>query len=173
MVNQKALLEAVLFAAGEPVTLKKLQEITGLQLNVIKGAYRELNSDYLKNGGGLELREVAGGYFMTTRPVYAPYVKKLIEGKTRQSLSHAAIETLAIIAYKQPITRLEIEAIRGVKIDKILEKLKLNNLIKEVDRKETIGRPILYGTTREFLRHFGLQSLSDLPPLKENIEKKE
>lgn len=173
MVNQKALLEAVLFAAGEPVTLKKLQETTGLQRNVIKSAFKELSSQYIKNDSGLELREVAGGYFLTTRPVYAPFIKKLLEGKTRQSLSRAAVETLAIIAYKQPVTRLEIEAIRGVKTHKMLDRLKVINLIKEVGRKETIGRPILYGTTREFLCHFGLQSLSDLPPLKDNIEKKE
>lgn len=162
MVNQKALIEALLFAAGKPVSVKKLKDLTGLNSKELRSIFEELQSDYLNRDSGLEFREVAGAFFMTTQEDYAPFIKKFFAGREQQGLSQAALETLAIIAYKQPVTRLEIEAIRGVKVDKILDRLVGKNLIKEVGRKSTLGRPILYGTTREFLQHFGLNSLSDL-----------
>ena len=162
MVNQKALIEALLFAAGKPVSVKKLKDLTGLNSKELRSIFEELQSDYLSRDSGLELREVAGAFFMTTQEDHAPFIKKFFAGREQQGLSQAALETLAIIAYKQPVTRLEIEAIRGVKVDKILDRLVGKNLIKEVGRKSTLGRPILYGTTREFLQHFGLNSLSDL-----------
>ncbi len=168
MVNLKALVEALLFAAGKPVSLKKLKEITGLESRELRSIFQELQSEYQARESGLEFREVAGAFFMTTQEDHAPFIKKLFAGREQQGLSQAALETLAIIAYKQPVTRLEIEAIRGVKVDKILDRLAAKNLIKEVDRKDTIGRPILYGTTREFLQHFGLKSLSELRLLQEN-----
>ncbi len=164
MVNQKALIEALLFAAGKPVSVKKLKDLTGLNSKELRSIFEELQSDYLSRDSGLELREVAGAFFMTTQEDHAPFIKKFFAGREQQGLSQAALETLAIIAYKQPVTRLEIEAIRGVKVDKILDRLVGKNLIKEVGRKSTLGRPILYGTTREFLQHFGLNSLSDLIP---------
>lgn len=170
MVKEKALLEAIFFAAGEPVPVKKIAEITGLTPGEIKNLFRELRDEYKERNSGLELREVAGGILMATRPSFAPHIKKLHGEKARQGLSQAAMETLAIIAYKQPITRLEIEAIRGVKVDKVLDRLKELNLITEAGRKEVLGRPILYATTREFLKHFGLRDLSELPPLKEKEE---
>jgi len=164
VVNQKALIEALLFAAGKPVSVKKLKDLTGLNSKELRSIFEELQSDYLSRDSGLELREVAGAFFMTTQEDHAPFIKKFFAGREQQGLSQAALETLAIIAYKQPVTRLEIEAIRGVKVDKILDRLVGKNLIKEVGRKSTLGRPILYGTTREFLQHFGLNSLSDLIP---------
>ncbi len=173
MVKEKALIEAILFAAGDPVSLNKLKSITGIKENNIKDNIKELQEDYIKRDAGIELREVAGGYLMATCSIYAPYINKLFADRTRQGLSQAALETLAIIAYKQPITRLEIEAIRGVKIDRILDKLKENKLIIEVGRKDAIGRPILYGTSREFLKRFGLKSLSELPPLEEYLKNEE
>lgn len=168
MVNQKALLEALLFAAGKPVTIKKLKELTGLNSNEIRSIFEELQSEYKARESGLAFREVTGAFFMTTQEDHAPIIKKYFAGREQQGLSQAALETLAIIAYKQPITRLEIEAIRGVNVDKILDRLVGKNLIKEVDRKNTIGRPILYGTTRDFLQHFGLKSLSELLITQEN-----
>lgn len=170
MVKEKALLEALFFASGEPVSLKKISEITGLTPGEIKNLFRQLRDEYRERNSGLELREVAGGFFMATRPAFAPYIKRLQGEKVRQGLSQAAMETLAIIAYKQPITRIEIEAIRGVKVDKVLERLKELNLINEAGRKEVLGRPILYATTREFLKHFGLRDLSELPPLEDKGE---
>jgi len=170
LVKEKALLEALFFAAGEPVTIKKVSEITGLTPGEIKNLFRELRDEYRERNSGLELREVAGGFLMSTRPSFAPYIKKLQGERARQGLSQAAMETLAIIAYKQPITRLEIEAIRGVKVDKVLDRLKELNLIAEAGRKEVLGRPILYATTREFLKHFGLRDLSQLPSLEDKEE---
>ncbi len=169
MVRQKALLEALLFAAGKPLTIKRIKKVTGWKSQEIRYIFEELRSDYKNRESGLELREVAGAYFMTTGEIYAPFIKNLFAGRERPGLSQAALETLAIIAYKQPITRLEIEAIRGVKVDKILDRLLGKNLTREVGRKDTIGRPILYGTTREFLQHFGLKNISELHSLQENI----
>ena len=122
--EEKALIEVLLFAAGDSVSLHKLKAITGLEHNMIKEAIKGLQEDYRKKGAGIEIREVAGGYIMATCSKFAPYINQLYAERTRQGLSQAALETLAIIAYKQPVTRLEVEAIRGVKIDRILEKLK-------------------------------------------------
>ncbi|WP_241420621.1 SMC-Scp complex subunit ScpB [Candidatus Contubernalis alkaliaceticus] len=168
MVRQKALLEALLFAAGKPLTIKKIKKVTGWKNQEIRYIFEELRSDYVKRESGLELREVAGALYMSTGEYYAPFIKKLFAGRERPGLSQAALESLAIIAYKQPITRLEIEAIRGVKVEKILDRLLGKNLIREVGRKDSIGRPILYGTTREFLQHFGLKSISQLHSMQEN-----
>jgi len=165
----KAAIECLLFVAGEPLTLEQIgQALNRPELEVV-GLLKALREDYLNSERGLQIIEVAGGYQLSTRPEYAPYLARLAANqKTKSSLSQAALETLAVIAYKQPVTRVEIEAIRGVRVDKLITTLTELELIEEVGRKETVGRPILYGTTKRFLQYFGLNSLEDLPPLVTN-----
>ncbi|NLL18754.1 MAG: SMC-Scp complex subunit ScpB [Clostridia bacterium] len=162
--NLKATIECILFAAPEPITVKEMAAIMELHVEEVEELLAELTHDYNDTARGLQIQAVAGGYKMTTKPAFAPYVEKLCRPKSNP-LSKPALETLAIIAYRQPVTRAEIEAIRGVKVDHLLTNLLERNLIQEVGRKETPGRPILYGTTKEFLEYLGLYSLKDLPPL--------
>jgi segregation and condensation protein B len=160
----KAIMECLLFAAQEPITIKEMATIMELHVEEAEELLAELTLDYNDTDRGLQIQAVAGGYKMTTKPAYAPYVEKLCRPKSNP-LSKPALETLAIIAYRQPVTRAEIEAIRGVKVDHLLSNLLERNLIQEVGRKDTPGRPILYGTTNAFLEYLGLYSLKDLPPL--------
>jgi len=160
----KMILEALLLASPEPLTIKRIAEVIGLDEKDAAILMADLQKDYAEPGRGLAIRELAGGYVLTTRPEAAEYVDRLLQPRSR-GLSHAALETLAIIAYRQPITRAEIEAVRGVKVDRSLETLLERRLVAEVGRKEAPGRPILYGTTAEFLKYFGLKSLNDLPPV--------
>lgn len=159
-----AILEAILLASPEPLTVKRIAEVIGLDERDARILVEDLRKQYQEPGRGLYIREVAGGYQLTTRPEYAEYVERLIQPRAR-GLSHAALETLAIIAYRQPITRPEIEGVRGVKVDRLVEVLLERRLIRELGRKEAPGRPMLYGTTREFLEHFGLKDLRELPPI--------
>jgi segregation and condensation protein B len=160
----KAILEAILLASTEPLTVRKIAEVIGLDEKDSAILIDDLRKEYQQPGRGLYIQEMAGGYVLTTRPEYAAYVEKLIQPKSR-GLSHASLETLAIIAYRQPITRAEIEGVRGVKVDRSLEPLVDRKLIRELGRKEAPGRPVLYGTTREFLHYFGLSDLKGLPPI--------
>lgn len=160
----KRIIEGLLFMAGEPLSGQKLAEILELDEENMLLLLEQLRDEYDKAERGIMLSEVAGGYQFCTRPDIAPYVEKLYKPQPAV-LSQAALETLSIIAFKQPVTRLEIEAIRGVKADSALHTLLERKLIKEVGRKEGLGRPILYGTTVEFLRQFGLKDLTDLPVL--------
>ena len=160
--KHKALLEALLFVAFEPVSTKRLVEISGVDKKLVQELLAELAADYA--GRGFRLTEIAGGWQFLTPEEYAPYIEKLYNPRAQQ-LSRAALETLAIVAYRQPVTRLEIDNIRQVKSDAVLNKLMEKALVKEVGRREGPGRPILYGTTREFLAAFGLASLAELPPL--------
>ncbi|MDK2856098.1 MAG: segregation and condensation protein [Bacillota bacterium] len=162
-----ALLEALLFAAGRPLTIKELANAAGLSLEDTELGLEELRRTLADARRGLVLREVAGGVQLFTRPEFAPYVRRLLQPAERPRLSQAALETLAIIAYRQPITRQEIEAVRGVRVDQVLFTLEERGLITEVGRKDAPGRPVLYGTTPAFLRSLGLASLKDLPPLPE------
>lgn len=168
-----ALLEAMLFAAGRPVTIGELAAAAELSPEDTELVLAELKRTLAGEGRGLVLREVAGGVQLFTRPEFAPYIRRLLQPPERPRLSPAALETLAIIAYGQPITRLEIEAIRGVRVDQVLVTLEERGLITEVGRKEGPGRPILYGTTPAFLRALGLKSLDQLPPLPETAATKE
>lgn len=163
--RHRALLEALLFVAYEPVSAKRLAEISGVDRKLVLELLRELAAEYA--GRGFRLVEIAGGWQFLTPEEYAPYIEKLYNPRTQQ-LSKAALETLAIVAYRQPVTRLEIDNIRQVKSDAVLNKLMEKSLVKEVGRREGPGRPILYGTTREFLASFGLVSLSELPPLNDD-----
>ncbi|HEY8347801.1 MAG TPA: SMC-Scp complex subunit ScpB [Symbiobacteriaceae bacterium] len=159
-----AILEAILLASPEPLTIRRIAEVMGLEEREARILMEDLRKQYDQPGRGLCIREMAGGYVLTTRPEYAEYVERLLQPKSR-GLSHAALETLAIIAYRQPITKPEIEAIRGVKVDRVVEMLLERRLIREVGRKDAPGRPVLYGTTQEFLQYFGLRDLSELPPV--------
>lgn len=163
MTELAKIIEAVLFVSGEPVQLgavARALEVTELE---VSAAADELASDYDYNRRGICLKRFGSHIQLSTRPDYAPQIEKLLQPIQKQSLSQAALETLAVVAYKQPVTRLDIEAVRGVKCDYSVQSLMNKGLIEEVGRKETLGRPILYGTTDAFLSHFGLTSLEDLP----------
>ncbi|EKP93870.1 SMC-Scp complex subunit ScpB [Thermaerobacter subterraneus] len=155
--------EALLFVAGEPLPASRMARILGVSEAVVREALEELAQACRAPGRGIELVEVAGGWQLVTRPEYSRAVEELLQPR-RQALSRAALETLAIIAYRQPVTRAEIEAIRGVQSDAGLRALLERGLVREVGRKEAPGRPILYGTTPLFLQQFGLRDLSELPP---------
>ncbi|WP_341479003.1 SMC-Scp complex subunit ScpB [Heliobacterium chlorum] len=159
-------LEALLFVSSDPVPLDTLAEVTGLSAEEVRKLLNDLAAEYAEQGRGWQLEEVAGGFRLSTRPDFAPYIERLLRAP-QQGLSTAALETLAIIAYNQPVTRLEVEQIRGVKSERSLATLLGKGLIQEVGRKDALGRPILYGTTEQFLRHFGLRNLEELPRLEE------
>ena len=159
-------LESLLFITDHPLSLADLCKITGVKdpprIQALVDEYK-LKLD--QEGAAVQLLEVAEGYQMATRPTYAPFVRKLFAERMTMRLSTAAHETLSIVAYKQPITRAEIEEIRGVEVIAALETLLEKRLVRVVGRKESVGRPLMYGTTPDFLRHFGLKNLEDLPPL--------
>lgn len=162
----KRALECVLLVAGGPVTPEQLRDTLEVSLQDILEAVRELGQDYA--GRGLQIQTVAGGYQLCTRPEHADAVQRFLRLDHREPLSQAALETLAIVAYRQPATRAEIELVRGVRSEHVLERLLERHLVREVGRRPTVGRPILYGTTEGFLRHFGLKDLASLPPLRGN-----
>ncbi|MGD7022069.1 SMC-Scp complex subunit ScpB [Rossellomorea vietnamensis] len=172
IINWKGILESLLFAAGdEGLSLKQVCAVLEIEehqaIEIIEGLFSEYNKDESR---GIQLIELAGTYQLVTKKEHAPYLKKLVESPNVNSLSQAALETLAIVAYKQPITRVDIEEIRGVKTERPLSTLASKGLVKAVGRAEGTGRAILYGTTKEFLDYFGLKDISELPPLPENID---
>lgn len=162
-------LQSLIFVSGDPVPFKRLCETLELPEEQVREGLQHLNETLEADVSGIQLMEVAGGLQLRTRPVYSAYVNRFLERKRTFTLSGAALETLAIIAYKQPITRAEIEAIRGVGVDGVLKSLLDKRFVKVVGVKEAPGRPNLYGSTKHFLEHFGINSLKDLPPI-ENIE---
>jgi segregation and condensation protein B len=163
----KAIIEALVFASPEPITPKMLFKLLADEPKEdVAAAVDALKKDYADRGG-LHLVEVAGGYQITTRPEFHEWVRRLFHERTTQKLSVQALETLAVIAYKQPITAAEVGEIRGVNTSGVLSTLLDRHLIKIVGRKNVIGRPFLYGTTREFLIRFGLNDLSDLPKVED------
>lgn len=162
----KSIIEGLLFISGdEGLTVAELVSILEERTDVIVAAISGLKQEMVEQRRGLQIVEIAGAYQLTTIPDHAPYLERLATSPLRTSLSQASLETLSIIAYRQPITRVMIEEIRGVKSDRALHTLVSKDLIQEVGRAETIGRPILYGTTNMFLHYFGLRSLDDLPEL--------
>jgi len=166
LLQAKRIIEGLLFVSGEPVALKRLKEaLAELEHATLRQLIDQLNAEYTQSQRAFRIQEVAGGYQLVTDPQLAPWMKRALELPRQDSLSRAALETLAIIAYRQPITKAEIEAIRGVDVTATLETLLERQFIRVAGRKETPGRPILYGTTAEFLRHFGLKELGDLPPM--------
>ncbi len=163
-----ATIEALVFASDIPLTIQKIKEIIeGLGAREIRKAIEQLNERYTRQGSALQIVEVAGGFQMVTRPQFAEFVSRLYKTRQGQRLTQKALETLAIVAYKQPITKQEIEHIRGVNVDGVMRTLIERNLVTVVGREKAPGNPLLYGTTREFLEYFGLKSLDDLPKLKE------
>jgi segregation and condensation protein B len=161
--NLKNILESLLFVARQPLDPEQLEAEIKCPKELIASLLEELKIEY--DGKGINIVKVAGGYLMGTNPVNANYVAEHLRTVVQTTLTPQALETLAIIAYKQPVTRSEIERVRGVNSDGPVETLLQKKLIEELGRSEAIGRPILYGTSEEFLRHFGLQDLTSLPPL--------
>lgn len=168
-------IEALLFVAGdEGMTAKQLAQYIEVEVMDIEAGLSELQSQYEEEASrGITLKELAGMYQLTTKPDVANTLKKLIENPTNQVLTAASLEVLAIIAYKQPITRAEIEDIRGVKSERPIATLVSRALVQEVGRAEGTGRAILYGTTKEFLNYFGLKNIQELPPLPEDVDAEE
>ncbi len=164
----KAILEAILFVSPEPVPVARLLSILGTvsKAKVVQ-ALGILTHDLDQDGRGIQLVQIAGGYRLVTKQEYGPWLKRMDKAKAAQKLSRSALESLAIIAYKQPLVRSEIEEIRGVETSGVLRTLCERKLVRIVGRKDVPGRPIMYGTTKFFLEHFGLQDLSQLPPLRE------
>lgn len=165
--NEKGRIEAILFVAGDAVDTKDLARALGLEEKRIRKVLRELESEYDFQQRGFMLKRFGSKIQLATRPIYAEDVVRLLQPVQKQSLSQAVMETLAVVAYRQPVTRAEVEQIRGVKCDYSLQSLINKGLIQEVGRKETVGRPILFGTTEEFLSRFGIENLDMLPPLPE------
>lgn len=157
------IIEAILFVAGEPVLVKDIQRNLDVsELDVVQ-AVDELERHLSEQQRGIVLKRFGGHIQLATRAEYASFVEKMLQPVQKQSLSHAALETLAVVAYRQPVTRLDVEMVRGVKCDYSIQSLVNKNLIQEVGRKDTVGHPILYGTTDQFLSHFGLSAIDDLP----------
>lgn len=163
----KSIIEALLFISGDPLPAKTIKSILNIREKEIERIGRELIEEYQLKNSGLLVAEVAGGLQMVTKPACAPWVKKLLATAIPSKLSQQSLETLSIVAYKQPIIKAEIESIRGVNSDGVLRTLLERRLIKILGRKEAPGRPLMYGTTKEFLQYFGLKDLSELPTLKE------
>jgi segregation and condensation protein B len=166
----KAILEALIFASPEPLTPKAIYKLLGAEPKEdIQAAIAELKRDY-DRPGGLQFVEVAGGYQIVTRPDLHEWVRRLFNERTTQKLSVQALETLAVVAYRQPITALEITEVRGVNTSGVLNTLLERHLIKIVGRKQVVGRPFMYATTKEFLIRFGLNDLGDLPKVEDMAE---
>jgi segregation and condensation protein B len=176
--TMKSIIEALLFATDEPLTARQMLDIFGefeagelpqkrITGDSIIGHIEQINSEYEQSGRSVRIVKVAGGYQFATRPEFAPWLGKMMREKSRRKLSQSALESLAIIAYKQPVTKPELEALRGVNADYIIRTLLERNLIAIVGRASTPGRPLLYGTTADFLKHFGLNDLAELPKPRE------
>lgn len=168
MPDMKAILEALLFAAPEPISVEEIQEAFGEDRSAeVEAELRSLIEDYGRQGRGLQIEQVAGGYRITTRPDLADVLREFVRRRNRSRLSRAALETLAVVAYRQPVTAAEVEDIRGVNPSSILKSLLEKRLVRISGRKKVVGNPFLYETTVEFLEHFGLNRIEDLPSLEE------
>lgn len=165
--QKQSVIEALLFLSAEPITLSGMKEVVDLPESEIKRLMDELVMEYKERNGGLFIAEIASGYQMVTNPGYSEWVIKFRSTQLSSKLSMPALETISIIAYKQPIIKAEIEELRGVNSDSAIKTLIEKRLIKVIGRKEGPGRPFLYGTTKEFLQYFGLKDLTELPTLKD------
>jgi segregation and condensation protein B len=162
-VKNRAILEALLFASGEPLTIAAITKATGLAEHEIRSILAQLMTEYRDRNSGLIIVEIAEGYEILTDPELAAWIRKMKNISSTGKLSQPSLETLSIIAYKQPITKLEVDQLRGVNSDAAVKSLLDKRLIKIVGKKETPGRPYLYSTTKEFLQYFGLKNLGELP----------
>jgi len=163
----ESVVEAVLFASDESLTDARLASIVETSTKQIRQHIKNLNDKYQANNNAFRIEQIAGGYQMLTLSPYNHWLKKLLRARSDNKLSPAAMETLAIIAYKQPVMRADIEAIRGVAVGEVIRSLSYKGLVKIVGRAEVLGRPMLYGTTKKFLEVFGLNTLKDLPKAQE------
>jgi segregation and condensation protein B len=167
----RAVLEALVFASPHPITPRQIGEVLGgVPRPAWEAALAELQEEYARDGRGLQIVEVAAGYQITTRPEYNDWIRELLDPRTPTRLSIQALETLAVIAYKQPVTLPEIIDLRGVKSGGVIKTLLEKRLIRITGRKEVVGRPMLYGTTKDFLLQFGLKDLNELPQIEEFAE---
>ncbi|NLY44525.1 MAG: SMC-Scp complex subunit ScpB [Tissierella sp.] len=167
----KSIIESLLFVWGDPLTVEDIANILELNEDEVTQLMEEIIDDFDFNRRGLRIIKANSTYQLSTRPEHFQWIRKLNHTKPNKSLSNAAMETLSIIAYRQPIIKSEIDNIRGVKSDRSIETLMEKNLVMELGRLERIGRPIIYGTTNDFLRLFSLESLEDLPDLEEMVER--
>ena len=165
--QQKKTIEALLFLSEEPVNTARIANVISTTEEDAERLVREVQNEFSADRRGLKVFEIAGGYQMGTLPELAPFLEKAFSEDVSSNLSTAALEALAIIAYKQPVTRIEIESIRGVRSEHVLENILKRKLIRISGRKEGPGRPLLYSTTPDFLKYFGLMDLEDLPPLED------
>jgi segregation and condensation protein B len=163
----EAVIEAVLFASDEPLSAERLANIVETGVKQVRQHIENLNDKYKANNNAFRIEQIAGGYQMLTLTPYNHWLSKLLRVRSDSKLSPAALETLAVIAYKQPVIRADIEAIRGVAAGEMIRGLMYKGLVKIVGRAEVLGRPMLYGTTKKFLEIFGLNSLKDLPKVEE------
>ncbi len=163
----RGILEALLLVAGEPLSVEMLAGICEAPRAEVRTTLEQLQQEYIRDERGFQLRELAGGYRLHTHPAYAQYVERLALRGRRTRLTRAAIETLAIVAYLQPITRAQVAALRGVQGESLVKTLEELGLVKETGKENAPGGPALYGTTSAFLERFGLTSLEDLPPLED------
>jgi segregation and condensation protein B len=168
----KTRIEAILFATDQPVSARRIAEALGAAEGRVRPLVDELRAKYDADGHAFTVEEIAGGYQILTRSEYGDVVKQLFKVDREHKLSQAALETIAIIAYKQPIIRAEIEDIRGVQVQDLLRSLMEQGLVRIVGRAESLGHPLLYGTTHKFLLQFGLKSAKDLPPV-EDLKKRQ
>lgn len=170
--NIKAVIEAFLFSSDRPLSPGQIKcALDGLGTDEIRRSIEELRAEYGQANRGIRIVEIAGGFQMITAPAFASFLRKLYKQRREEKLSQAALETLAIIAYKQPVTRLEIESLRNVNVDGIIRSFLEKGFIRISGRKKAPGRPRVYGTTRQFLEHFGLRSLDELPKIEEFLTK--
>ncbi len=163
----ESVMEAVLFASDEPLRQARLAEIVDTSEKQVREHIKSLNDKYEQNNNAFRIEPIAGGFQMMTLSSYNPWLKKLLKVRSDSKLSPAALETLAIVAYKQPVIRADIEAIRGVAVGEVIRNLMYKGLVKIVGKAEILGRPMLYGTTKKFLEVFGLNTLKDLPKIEE------
>jgi segregation and condensation protein B len=163
--RNKAIIEALLFASGEPLTIGAIIKATSLTEQDIRDIMRDLIAEYSGRDSGIVIAEIADGYEMLTDPELAAWIRRLKNINVSNKLSQPALETLSIIAYKQPITKVEIDQLRGVNSDAAVKSLLDKRLVKIIGKKESPGRPFLYATTNEFLHYFGLKNLAELPAI--------
>ncbi len=166
-LTAESVIEAVLFASDEPISDARLSDIVEIGVKQVRQYIQSLNDKYKANNNAFRIEQIAGGYQMLTLSAYNHWIQKLLRARSEGKLSTAALETLAIIAYKQPVIRADIEAIRGVAVGEVIRSLMSKGLVKIVGRAEVLGRPMLYGTTKKFLELFGLNTLKDLPKVEE------
>ena len=168
LMKEAALIEAILFLEGDSIDETGISRISGLPLETVEKALENLSQRYAAEDSGLELSQIGGGFMISPKKAYWDNLKERYGKKNENRLSRAAMETLAIVAYSQPVTRAEVEAIRGVQADNMIRLLLEKSLIREMGKKDVPGKPVQYGTTKEFLKIFRLGSIADLPKLDES-----